>query len=801
LALEETAKGKTMAFTRDFIKATLLAGSALGLTTPAAFAQNQTPAADNVGIDDIVVTAQRREQQLQEIPVAVTALNAEMIEDLNARDIRDLTGLVPNLVISEVAIGPSQTQISMRGVNSQDPEKSFDPGVGVFVDGIYLGTNAFNLLDAFDLEQIEVLRGPQGTLFGRNTTGGAINAFRTRPTGEFGIRASAVVGSFERRDFQAVVNFPIGDAIGVKLSGFQFTDDGLWDNPFGGATGAEDRRGFSVRVLVEPTDTLSFDIIYDSAHDESELSPFIPAGVATPSLLPFRITQTTPPVPATIVPANPADRLCTIAGGACFQTDRSFSRITDPHFLNADMHAVTFTTEWQASDVLDVTAIFGHRRSDEEVYLDFDGIERTVFNVVRNQEYEQVSAELRIATNFDGPLNFVAGVFHFHSEYELQQAIKLDLAMVAPLPALGLGFTAGGGDQDSHQATTNAIFAQADWELSDRWTLTVGGRASWDEKTVFTQFVGAPAGFNAAAYIVTQGIPANRPVTSQGGATEDWFEFTPRIALFYQYSDNLLIYGSYTRGYNAGGFSARAGTVADVTTPFDPEYINAYEVGFKSDLWGGRARLNLAFFYNDYEDKQEEAIQPGPPPTFTSTTVRNVSGARIFGLELEGSVLLSDTFRVDGSFGWMDSEYTDYNTFVSSAQFVSTPAQPAGTLLAADLTGLSLRRVPEITASLSPTFETPFMGGFLTARATARYTDEQFSEFFNDRRGLIPAQTFVDASVSFEFGGPNQDRARITLFGENLTENQNVGSFTNSLVDFASVAVPRVYGLELEVNY
>ncbi|MFZ4122720.1 MAG: TonB-dependent receptor [Caulobacterales bacterium] len=793
-----------MLLKRELIKATLLAGTSFCLAAPAAVAQapgDSPPTAQNEGINDIVVTAQRREQQLQEVPLAVTALNAAMIEDLNARDLRDLTGLVPNLVLSEVSIGPGMSQVSLRGVNSQDPEKSFDPAVGVFIDGVYLGTSAFNLLDAFDLQQVEVLRGPQGTLFGRNTTGGAINAFRTLPTGEFGIRASAVLGTDDRRDFQTVINFPIGDSIGVKLSGFQFRDDGLWDNPAGGATGAEDRRGFSVRVLVEPTNTLSFDIIYDAAHDESQLTPYIPRGVGIVTPLPYRITQTTFPTAATVVPGSSADRYCLLAGGACAQTDFSFSRSTDPHRMNADMHALTFTAAWQPSDALDVTFIAGHRSSDEEVYIDFDGTSRTVFNVVRNQDFEQVSAELRVATNFDGPINFVAGAFHFHSEYNLQQAIKLDLAMAAPLPALGLAFTAGGGDEDEHQATTNALFAQADWALSEQLTLTLGGRASWDEKQVYTRFVNAPPGFNAAAYSIAQGIPANRPITSQGGASEDWFEFTPRVAMNYKWSDDLLLYASYTRGYNAGGFSARAGTVADVTTPFDPEYINAYEVGFKSDLMGGRARFNAAFFYNDYEDKQEEAIQPGPPPTFTSTTVRNVSGARIMGLELEGSMIVSDVFRLDGSFGWMDAEYTEYNTFVGSAQYVSTPPQPAGTLIRADLSGLTLRRVPEFTASLTPTFETPFANGFLTARTTVRYVDEQYAEFFNDPRGLIPAQTFVDASVTYEFGGANHDSARITLFGENLTENQEVSSYTNSLVDFGTAAAPLTWGVELQVKY
>lgn len=768
----------------------------------AAFAQTAEPTEASQGrtVGDIVVTAQRREEALQDVPLAVTALNAEMIEDLNARDIRDLTGLVPNLVVSEISLGPGMTQVSLRGVNSQDPEKSFDPAIGVFIDGIYLGTSAFNLLDAFDLEQVEVLRGPQGTLFGRNTTGGAINAFRSRPTGEYGVRGVVTVGSDERRDVQAVVNVPVGDVMSLKFSGFSFQDDGLWDNPSGGATGAEDRWGVSARALFEFTPTFDLDVIVDYAEDSSELTPYVPRGVATVTPLPYRIIGT-PPVAATIVPGSPPDRYCLLPGGACAQNDFSFTTTNDPHRNQSDMFALTVSSNWALNPNFDLTTILGYRESEEDVFIDFDGTARTVFNVVREQEYEQFSGEVRLASNFEGPINFVAGAFYFTSEYALRQAIKLDVAMVAPLPALGLAFVAGSGDEDEHEAQTTALFAQMDWDLSDQLTLTLGGRASWDEKTVYTRFVGAPAGLNPFTYSVAQGVPNNRPITSQGGASEDWFEFTPRVALNYAVSDDLIVYGSYTRGYNAGGFSARAGTVADVTTAFDPEYINAFEVGFKSDLFNRRARLNAAFFYNDYKDKHEEAIEPGPPPTFTSTTVRNVSGARIMGLEVEAAAILSDYFRVDASVGWMDSEYTDYTAFVSSGQYVSTPAQPPGTLLLADLSGLRLRRVPEITASVTPTFEAPIGAGFLTATSTIRYVDEQVAEFFNDPRGVIPAQTYVDASVSYAFGGPQNDSLRVTLFGENLTENQEISSYVNSIVDFGSVAIPRTWGVELGFKF
>jgi iron complex outermembrane receptor protein len=781
--------------------ATALTATTLSFVATPAVAQDAAQA-ETSGITDIVVTAQRREQRLQDVPIAVTAFNQDSIEQLNARDIRDLTGLVPNLIVSEIALGPGLTQMSLRGVNSQDPEKSFDPAVGVFVDGVYLGTSAFNLLDSFDLERIEVLRGPQGTLFGRNTTGGAVQAFRTMPTGEFGVKGSAVVGSNERIDLQAVINTPLGENAGFKLSGFSFQDDGLWDNPAGGATGAEERWGLSARVAANFSPDLSVDVIYDYGKDESELTPYIPRGVGTFTPLPFRIVGT-PPVPATITPGSGADRLCTIPGGRCLQRDFSQSTTTDPHEMDAEVHAGTATVNWALSDNLDLTAIVGHRQSEESVFIDFDGTDLTVFNVARLQEFQQNSAEVRVASDNEGGVNFVAGAFWYHSFYKLRQAIKLDASMVAPIPALGLVFVNASGDEDQHRATTTALFTQVDIPMAERFTVQIGGRITWDEKNVRTQFYNGPATLppTRAAYSVAQGIPANRVLTSQGGASEDWVVFTPRIGVNYKASDDLLLYASAARGYNAGGFSARAGTVQTVTTPFDPEYINAYEAGFKWDFANGRGRLNAAAFFNDYSDKQEEVIEPGPPPSFTSTFVRNAASAQIFGLEFEASAILTDALRIDASLGLLNAEYEDFTVGVSSGSFASVPPQPPGTILQADLSGLSLRRTPDVTFSISPTYEASLGFGTLTLTGTGRYISEQYSEFFNDPRGLIPNQTFLDASATLAFGGQTQDRMRLTVFGENLTEEQDVGSYVNSIVDFGAVSAPRTYGVELQVRF
>jgi len=765
----------------------------------AAFTLCASASAAELAIEEVIVTAEKREANIQDVGIAVSALDQAAVERLNARDLRDLQAIIPNMTINEVGIGPSMSQVSIRGVNSQDPEKSFDPAVGTFIDGIYLGSSAYNLLDTFDLERIEVLRGPQGTLFGRNTTGGAVNAVRSRPTGELGLRASFTGGEHGREDLKAVFNTGITENLALKVAGYRQKDDGFWDNATpGGPKGARDRWNGSASLLWTIEDRGELLLTYDHAEDEGELPPYLPRGVTAPSPVPVIVTDTNPPVsPATIVAAFPPDIWCGVVGPA--ECNQSGPAPAGPHFQDSELDAWTLNGSFDLSEQYTLDLVLGTREHEEAVFIDFDGTANTVFDVARFQDYEQESAELRLSSELAGPVNFILGAFYFESEYQLRQAIKLDLADVgAPVPP-GALYVNGAGDEDDHEATTYALFGQADVALTDTVTLTLGLRANWDEREIFTEFYdpGLPP---PAPYAVTDGIPAGRPLTESGGNDDDWFELTPKIALNWAVDDDVLLYGSWTRGYNSGGFSARAGTVASVTTPFDPETIDAYEIGVKSDLLDGRLRLNAAIFMNLYDDKQEEAIQPAPPPTFTSTTVRNVAEAQIQGVEIEASALITESFRLDANLGLLNAEYEEWDGFLGAGQFISTPAQPEGTLIAADFSSLDLRRAPDITASIVPQFFRRVGDGEFEASAIFRYTDEMYTEILNNPRGRIPAQWLIDASLSYSFGGPERDRYMVKLFGRNITDEDEFASFTNSIVDFSTLQVPRRWGVELLVN-
>lgn len=765
-----------------------------------ALAQEQEPAV----LEEIVVTAEKREASVQKVGIAITAMDEETVERLNTREMTAITAVVPNVVYGSQGLGPGVSQISIRGINSQDVEKSFDPAVGVFIDGVYLGSSAFNVLDSFDLDRVEVLRGPQGTLFGRNTTGGAISVYRTEPTGEFGGKVQATIGNANRRDIQFIANTPLfADAFAVKLGGYLQKDDGIFKNRSGGATGAKDRWGGTAALKYEPTDSFKAILTYDRAVDKSEIPPFYTASVATPSQLPIRITQTTfPTSPAIVYAALPADRFCTVPGGVCLQQDLSYSNSSKDHFIDADLDAVTGNVVWSPNDNYEFTAVLGWRQSGEVVVTDYDGTQMEVFGVRRVQDYEQKSGELRVASTYDGPFNFVAGVFAFESHYDLDQGQKVDRAMNAtPAPPLGTVYSNAAGSKYDHWSESKAIFAQGDYEVLEGVTVTAGVRATWDKKRIYKYIMGAIPSTAPGAWYPRDPIPDGRPISSEGGGEEEWFNLTPKIAIRWQINPDVMTYASLTRGYNAGGFSGRAGTIPDSTTPFDPEYVTAFETGVKSTLLDGRARLNAAFFLNKFDDKQEDSITPIPAPLFTSTTVRNASTAEMAGVELEASALITDAFRVDASVGYLDARYTDFPAFLSSGQYVSSPAQPSGTLIAADFSTLRPRHAPRLSGSLTPSYTVNIGPGELILSATAKYLGERFVEFYNDPRGRVPAKTWVDASVSYEFSGINGQPMKLTVFGNNLGDIRSIQNFTSSIVDLRLPSAPRTWGVTLLARF
>jgi iron complex outermembrane receptor protein len=731
------------------------------------------------GLRVIVVTAQRREESLQSVPVAVTALDEEALATAAIDDLRDFQGRVPGLVVDQVNAGPSAAAISIRGISFEDIEKSFDPSVGVVVDGVFIGTNTGQLLDAFDLEAIEVLRGPQGTLFGRNTIGGVINVRRSRPTGEFGVRASLGYAEYDTWRGRLVVNTPqIADILSLK--GFFFYDDTegyLTNVTLDRETPGYEVWSAGVTAGLEFTPDIEAFITYEHQREDGE--------IATASLSRTGTDLICLQVP---VPGVGLVRAFGIPDRECDRpvTDRDalytvFSNIEQP--VRNDTDAITGEVNVTLGEFA-LTSITGWRRNEEEVRQDFDSSSIDFFDTLRIQDYEQFSQEVRVAGDVTPWLNALVGAYYFDSEYNLDQTTNLYF-----LNLQARQFTTG-------TTESFAVFGDVQVSLTDRLNVLGGIRYTDDTKTLFTNFGFTPDGSCA---------------TFLGLDEDDCFgevsfdEFTWRGAIDYALSDNSIVYASYSRGFRSGGFNGRAATPSSLG-PFEPETVDAYEVGLKADWLDNRLRTNVALFQTDYNDKQEELVR-ATAPEFAAlnpqeTVVENAASARIRGLELEVVAVPSDRLTFNAALSVLDADYQDFERDVD------------GDLVPEDVSSLNLRRAPPVTWAAGFDYILPVGRGDLQLNTVFRFSDEystcivadplllQRGTITNDLRCTVDTKELLDVTLTYTmpFG---RSEVQVSAFGRNLFDDRGINSTlpVAGLFTFAGVRPPRQFGVELAFTY
>lgn len=746
-----------------------------------AFAQNQAASegaevAQETGLRTIVVTAQRREESLQAVPVAVSAIDAQALATGAVDDLRDFAGRVPGLVVDPVNAGPSAAAIAIRGISFEDIEKSFDPAVGVVVDDVFIGTNTGQLLDAFDLESIEILRGPQGTLFGRNTIGGVINVRRSKPTGEWGVRASIGYAEYNTVRGRLVVNTPmIGDFLAFK--GFFFYDntDGYLRNVTQGNRRTNEYEVWTagVTALITPTDDIEAVITYEHQEEDGEV-----ATASVSSDLDLICLQ----VP---VPGVGLIRAFQIPGNQCNRTPTNskllydvFGNIQTPVRNKTD--AISGTINIELGEFT-LTSITGWRKNNESVRQDFDSASINFFDTLRIQEYEQFSQEIRFAGDVTDWMDIVLGAYYFDSTYTLRQTSFFGF--------LGPGasaFQLSIGDSKSY-----AGFADARFKLSDKLTFGVGGRYTRDEKALTTNFALSPTG---ACPVGFAGI-----TLAACSASEEFGEFTYRGSLDYQFDGGQLVYASYSRGFRSGGFNGRAATPTAIG-PYQPEIVDAYEIGLKADWLDRRLRTNIAIFQTDYSDKQEELVRPTVAPfnaiQAQETIVENAASARIKGIELEIVALPADDLSFNFSATYLDA---NYQNFVRGG---------------IDVSDLNLRRAPKYAWSAGFDYTRPVGDGEFRWSTIFRYVDSYTTCIVtdpalqaqgiitNDRRCEASEREILDTTLSYkhDFGGA---AATFSVFGRNLFDNRGLSSTlpVAGLFTFAGVRPPRQIGAEVMLEF
>lgn len=789
---------------RPLIASVSAIGLSCALAAPA-LAQDSPPPQpsdqDTSAIREIIVTAQKRNESVQDIPIAVTALDEQALNSETVSDIRDIAGRVPSLVVDNVGAGPSAAAIAIRGISFEDIEKSFDPAVGVVVDGVFIGTNTGQLLDTFDMERLEVLRGPQGTLFGRNTIGGVINVTRTRPTAEAGAAGQVAYSRFNTKRGRLVLNSgKLGDFIAIKAFGFYDKTDGYYRNVIKNEREGEyETLSGGVTALISPSDAITMQLTYEHMRERGEtvVAPLSAQGKDV-----FCIAPGAP----NFSPANQCGRFA--------QKDRglytTFSQLETP--VRNDTDALTANIDIELSNAFTLTSVTGYRTNDESVRQDFDATSVNFFDTLRVQDFRQFSQELRIVGDITDKINLLVGAYYFKSSYENDQRTFLGSLATGGAPATLRQYV-------EHDATSYAGFADLRFDLTDQLTVAVGGRYTRDKKRIFNNYGRIPAlvaitipTYDGQSCVGVTGlltlapgvvVPAYSPANNCNGA-KSFSKFTWRANANYEFDSDKSAYISFNRGFRSGGFNGRGGSPTSLG-PYQPEVVDAYEVGLKADWLDRTLRTNFAAYYTKYDNKQEEIVQATPPGSSSpqETVVRNASSATIKGFEAEAIVQMSKEFSANMSFSYTDAKFDRFFNDV-----VGRTAGSAPDMIPDDVSNLQLRRAPKYQWSAGLAYTREFGGGRLDASTLLRF-QSKYATCIAPARPRIPGAIVTDercitedrenlsAQIGYTvFTGAGE--FDIGIFGRNLTNHKGLASTlpVAGLFTFGAALEPRTYGIQ-----
>ncbi|WDA41356.1 TonB-dependent receptor [Erythrobacter sp. BLCC-B19] len=617
------------------------------------------PSADQGGVSDIIVTAQRRQESVQDVPIAITAFGQEELEQRGIVSALDVAQFVPNLVgLNNTGLGTANSYY-LRGIGNTESIATFDPPIGTYVDDIYLSRQNANNLSLFDVNRIEVLRGPQGTLFGRNTTGGAINVYMNEPGDDFAGYAEIGYGSYDQKLARASLDVPLADSFAIKVSGYWQDDDGYTINT---TTGERDNQsdGWGVRLGLRGE-------LSDSARWTGS---YIKTSSSAGNTLNFDCD-----------PANPANcngRFATtgLTRGGNFVSPTLGALLTGRKANfglgnEATMDFIASNFEFELGDDWAVNIITGFVDLNQDFAVDFGdgrglpalatpvpavrGFPFGGFTIVNEGEHTQFTQEIKFTGSLgDGLIDVVGGVFYFHEDNRTDFGDIFTLGNAFPLVLADRVI--------NNKAEAWAGYVQADLNLTDQLTVTAGIRYTDEEKTfairdnrprLASGLCQAAAQFGPSTCIDTANLTAPNGLAIPTRQSVDLF--TPRFAVNYQASDDVLLFASATRGFKSGGWNAR-GTNPGELLPFGPETAWSYEAGAKTDLFNRLVRLNVTAFWLDVSDLQTPSAFVRGDGSL-AFLVRNFADYRNKGLEVEFTTVPVEGLNLFASLGYQDDEY------------------------------------------------------------------------------------------------------------------------------------------------
>ena len=690
------------------IGALLASGPALAQEAPQA-----APAADRgasaTNLDTIMVTARKREETLQEVPVAVTAFTSEALDKLNVQDIGDLDAQVPNLTIYAARGASSTVTAYIRGVGQSDPTWGADPGVGIYLDDVYIARPQGALLDVFDVSRIEVLRGPQGTLYGKNTIGGAIKyVSRGLPTTTEGF-AQVTVGNYNQRDAKAAIGGPLGgpdSGLRGRIAVASMNRDGFGENTYNGQP-VSDKQVNAARLNLGAYAGDDFDVQFalDWIDDQSGMR-----GSKMLARNPF-----TPAYP-------PMD-------------DRYDIRSGMPNVNSVETKGASATVNWRPNEDWALKYVVAKRESDSHSNIDFDTTPVKLADVGGFYEDNQVSNELQANYDGGGRVRGVTGLYWFNGDAGGQ--------------VLNNFFNLSFGDTQG-QVNTKSFAAYADWtfDLTERLKLDVGARYTDEDKHAIAYNIG----YTDATFSRPNGV-----VAANFDKTINFKNVSPKISLDYQVTPDIMVYGLASRGFKSGGYNIRANTTAVPRSgdPFDDESVDSFEFGSKMSFLDQSLFLNLSAFHNKYEDIQlsvfTQYIDGAGNPQFFGDFA-NAGQGTVNGLEVEYQWLPTANWLISGNLAWLDAKYDEYVT---------------GNVNVAD--SQRFTNAPEFSGAVNVEYRTDLAnGGNMSARVGYSYQSEVWPT--TDLSPLIRQDGYglVNAGVIWKVN----DAWSLALQGTNLADEE-----------------------------
>lgn len=779
-------------------------------------------------LDVVIVTAQKRAQNVQEVPIAVTAFTAQTLIDKGIHDVSQLSNFTPNVTLDAGTPFSGSTSVLaayIRGIGQNDFAFNFDPGVGVYVDGVYLARTVGANTDLLDVERIEILKGPQGTLFGRNTIGGAINIVTRDPGDEFSFKGEVTGGSFSRLDVRGSADMPFSDRVKGSVSFSSKSKRGYQERiPFPATTtystepysmfpaagyetaereGGQNEWNVRGKLKFEASERLritlggDYTMVDQSAMANTVLattemvpgpfaglaannipgtaldvvtgsSGFLFAGLynfcigATPGEIaarnagnlcgprgvagtPFGLAVGTPLAGVNVDgdPANnrlPYDSRFVLA-------DPDLSYATGNSFSKVRSYGFSATVDFEIADEMSLKSITAYRKLHWRTGMDLDGSPLNFLQTSFDMPQKEWSQELQLTGKaFNDRLDYVVGAYYFDESGHLRDFVTF---------AEGLLQIDGPNDL---WTSTWAVFSHLNYKITDQFSVTLGARYTEEDK----KFEGFQHDLNGFNYKLFNAVPINEAARVAVGFPDSndllryfppginekhFTDFSPRIGLEYKPSDNIMVYASYSEGFKSGSWTTRLSNPLPTAPDFDQEDATSYEVGFKSDLFDNRLRLNAAGFYTDYEGIQLN-FQVGVSPTF-----QNAGNAELYGFEVEYQALITEAFTLNGSVGYIHAEYTDLDPNVLGITLASR-----------------LPKTPEWKFNVSPRYEVD-LGNSGSAVFNVDYTHT--SSLFNDTENtpllFRPATDMLNASITYRAASGNWE---IGVGVTNLTDER-----------------------------